>query len=295
MPEYATKSYWENRFTSPSAEPPTGFDWLAPPSVFQDLLLESLAATDPSHLDLADQSIPSPPRILHIGSGTSNLSFELREWLCLSSTDLPSPSRPSRILPSSIPPSAITNVDFSPAAISWGRAREMSRFEAFSAAPNESMVWQVVDLLSPSDLVSTLPSPSIPYSIIIEKSTSDALSCGHPLPLPPLPNFSAHLSAPTSPLASSSASTSVSLLPPIQVLARNLALVTRPSSIWLAMSYSLYRFSDPELLGGLWDVVRCVEVDAPVEEGKEGGEVVGRPTVKHGIWVLRRTAKEMTE
>jgi len=241
-PDFSSLGYWETRFLG-GHEPSSGFEWLSTPSALQQLVLEwhsSLPATS-----------SFPPKILHIGSGTSSLSNSLRTWL--------SPS---------IPPINILNVDYSPTAVVWGKAKEVEEFGE-AQQEGEGMSWGVVDLLDPVQLQQVLATTSSasPWSLIIEKSTSDALSCG-----PLLDN---------------------GVVEPLTILARNLARIAPEGGTWLALSYSSDRFPK-ENLEGHWVVEKVVKVSARSgREGKEGeGETkVGVPVVEHGIYVLKRTGK----
>lgn len=235
-PDFSSLTYWTHRFTS--VEPPTGFEWLSPPS--------SLYALFVSHLNHP----ASEPRVLHIGSGTSSLSNELRSW----------------VEEKGLEAGRVVNVDYSDVAVEWGRAREVETFGSEQGQEHkERMGWAVVDLLSASSVQGLLSKEEEDnnhdlFTLIIEKSTSDALSCG-PLIAPDNTE-------------------------PLLVLARNLALVSAPGAVWLAMSYSLMRF-DESVLGGWWEIEEVVRV--PVEDKEDAA--VGRPIVEHGIWVLRRTRK----
>lgn len=71
------------------------FDWLLPESCFDDEL-KSLAG---------DEGASAAKQVLHIGSGTSMLSFHLRQ-----------------VLPSE---STIRNLDFSREAVEWGKSKEV--------------------------------------------------------------------------------------------------------------------------------------------------------------------------
>lgn len=127
------------------------------------------------------------------------------------------------------------------------------------------MSWGVVDLLDPLELQQVLDTTSStsPWSLIIEKSTSDALSCG--------------------PLLEG--------IEPLTVLARNLGRISPEGGTWLALSYSSDRFPK-ENLEGYWVVEKVVKVSARSgREGKAGEEKVGVPVVEHGIYVLKRTGK----
>jgi hypothetical protein len=156
-PPFASKDYWENRFQQNEQ----AFDWLLPASCLDPQIIEALSlhSTSPAH-------------ILHIGCGTSLLSFHLRGHVD--------------------DPKRIHNVDFSAKAIEWGLQNEMIIFQpkqrdeiqksvdAFCESPvtiSDSMMrWSQVSLLSQSSIFSSCPGSS--YAVIVDKSTADAIACG---------------------------------------------------------------------------------------------------------------------
>lgn len=250
-PDFASQAYWQRRFTS--GEPSSGFEWLGLPLVFTSYIQTWLRDLDGNAEDataLGGNTLSLD--VLHIGSGSSSLSFDLRSYL-----------------PPSVSPSRILNVDYAQAAVDWGKTREKETFE-----PAEGMRWEALDLLDTFQVVNLIGRPSCTSSplLIIDKSTSDALSCGPSLfsPLEPQKNID-----------------------PLPLLALNLALVSPPQTDWLVQSYSQDRFAGVDL-GGWWDVVQKELVDVPElgEEAKDDG--VGRPKLQHGMVVLRRTEAQVS-
>lgn len=251
--DFSSSEYWQARFTT--QEPASGFDWLFPSASLRDLLVELLP---PPSCSSSSYAALLPPTVLHIGSGSSSLSNDLRTWL---------------------PHARTTNVDFAPAAVEWGGAREQEAFPDNEEGKGGGVVglpmgWAVVDLLdsksvtdllrpsSTSSLDQPTPTPTTYpslFDLIVDKSSTDAVSCG--------PGN------------------------PVRTLARNLAHVVREGGRWVCMSYSSDRFHGGELLGGLWDIERVERRAVPEAEdgGAEQGGFVSRPKVEHGIWVLRRT------
>ncbi|KAF2197496.1 hypothetical protein GQ43DRAFT_466372 [Delitschia confertaspora ATCC 74209] len=320
-PAFGSQAYWDNRFTYN----PSPFEWLEPPKILDAHLVAALEAC-------RDEN----PQILHIGCGTSLLSFHLRAHV----------NRPSQI----------HNLDYSEVAIEVGKKREQEVFrdeqsrkrshEAFedqdqdsepaespdikkrqtnsraaslspSASPSLSnqrspklptshMHWSFADLLSPSSLLSVC-QPST-YSLIVDKSTSDSISCADDIVVPlPYPFYT-----PTSnPPPSKTHLISREPVHPLHVLAIHLALVIKPGGRWIALSYSEDRFpflrprhedsgdcDDVEAIpnehlehglpdpGGLWKLERKDVIE--VQEKQKDGST-HRPKIQHFVYVLVRT------
>jgi hypothetical protein len=212
-PSFSDLEYWDNRFTSTS----TPFDWLLPATTLDSLILSTLQSCRK----------PEDPKIIHIGCGSSELSFRLGELV----------SRPQ----------GVWNTDYSGVVIDQGRAMEEERWRAFVAdttvsqseasgnGSTERMNWKVLDLLDPASVAEL---ESIPFDLIIDKSTSDAISCGPDLPFPHKPSTAkpGHL------LPLDHDGSQKDLVHPLDILAVHLARLTLPGSKWLSISYSADRF-----------------------------------------------------
>lgn len=251
-PDFASQAYWQRRFTN--GEPSSGFEWLGLPLVFISYIQTWLQDLDGNAEDapsLGGNTLS--PNVLHIGSGSSSLSFDLR-----------------RYLPPSVSPSRILNVDYAQAAVDWGKTRERETFDSAGG-----MRWEAVDLLDTSQVVNLIGRPSSSTTssplLIIDKSTSDALSCGPSLPSPLVPQQT---------------------IDPLPLLVLNLALVSPPRTDWLVQSYSQDRFAGVDF-GGWWDVVQKELVDVPELGTEDKDDGVGRPKLQHGMVVLRRTDQEV--
>ncbi|OCK79179.1 hypothetical protein K432DRAFT_435544 [Lepidopterella palustris CBS 459.81] len=292
-PHFASSRYWDTRFQTN----PTAFDWLQPASILDHHLTNAL-------LDCPDQK----PYILHIGCGTSLLSYHLRAHVK--------------------EPSQIHNVDFSKEAIDLGVRREREIFgETSEASQTERelyMRWSTADLLSIPSLLAVCEPAS--YDLIVEKSCSDAIACADdilislPYPLlstPPhpsntLPTPSPYLSP--SPSPSSSCPPPQSALPtpihPLHILPLHLALLTKPGGRWIVLSYSSSRFPFlsptsedaipvPVLTSGfpdpsqLWTLERTESVEAPGQRLSGEGGTVHSPKMLHWIYVFVRTEREV--
>jgi len=260
-PPFASIDYWDTRFHSN----PSAFDWLQPASILDAPLTAAL-------LD----SWISKPEILHIGCGTSLLSYHLREHVET--------------------PGQIHNVDFSQEAIELGKRREQEIFgfagqeeegkkkaksksnntsipnqeiiestiatkacvdvdehdkrvtspspfrfpsqtNSSEIAPRQFMHWSTADLLSLHSILSVCRSAS--YFLIVEKSCSDSIACAEDI-FVSVPYPLAFVSPPLPPFPRNP----LSPVPihPLHILALHLALLTQPGGRWIALSYSSSRF-----------------------------------------------------
>lgn len=124
-PDYDKQDYWRQRFAMETA-----FEWLTDSSTFMAIMDRTL--------DRLDRSA----RLLHLGSGTSDLHNHLRRRGFLT----------------------VTNVDYEPLALKRGQALENS---AFGDAKMRYVIADVTQL----DLDER-------YDLAIDKGTADAMSCG---------------------------------------------------------------------------------------------------------------------
>ncbi|KAI1350190.1 S-adenosyl-L-methionine-dependent methyltransferase [Xylaria sp. FL0043] len=131
--DFEKQSYWHNRFASETA-----FEWLAPSATL-------ISFMEPY---LSPPSAGITQRILHLGSGTSDLAVRLRE-------------RGHR---------DITNVDYEPLALVRGRQMEESFFG------DVVMEYAVADVTRMR--LADLPGLHQGFDIIVDKGTADAVACG---------------------------------------------------------------------------------------------------------------------
>jgi len=270
-PAFGSQSYWNERFTS-NNDP---FEWL-----------ESPAALDPYIIAALSTAKEEKPELLHIGCGTSLLSYHLRSHVD--------------------DPEQIHNLDYSDVAIELGKKREHDIYknqDQYKSVPGENrgahMRWDAVDLLDYKSVLRTCKRAA--YSVILDKSTSDSIACGDdinvPLPYPIAVRSyeSLHLDS-TEPLEP---------LHPVVVTAVNLALVAKPGARWLVLSYSSERFDFLDAAGSdlvprdiafphpnqLWRVVEKREVDDVDWQvrNEKRDEVTHRPKVCNFVYVLERT------
>ncbi|OCL02513.1 hypothetical protein AOQ84DRAFT_180145 [Glonium stellatum] len=258
-PPFASVDYWNARFRSN----PTAFDWLQPASILDAPLIAAL-------LDCPIQK----PGILHVGCGTSLLSYHLREHVET--------------------PGQIHNVDFSEEVIELGKKQERDIFKApnregegqiksksedndtaiqnediaeanvtmkthvdagecdnkatppsrsssqtkstSEITPRPFMRWDTANLLSLSSILSVCKTSS--YYLIVDKSCSDSIACAEDVFISlPYPLTFLY----PSPYAPSNLLTPIPIHP-LHILALHLGLVTQPGGRWITFSYSNSRF-----------------------------------------------------
>ncbi|KAA8625311.1 hypothetical protein PtrSN002B_007659 [Pyrenophora tritici-repentis] len=271
-PAFGSQAYWNERFTS-NDEP---FEWLESPTILDPYIISALS-----------KASDEKPELLHIGCGTSLLSYHLRSHVD--------------------DPEQIHNLDYSVVAIELGRKREHDIYknqDQYKRDPRENgiayMRWDAVDLLDYKSMLHRCKRAA--YFVILDKSTSDSIACGDdvhaPLPYPVAVRSYEPLNL--EPTASTVP------LHPVIVMAVNLALVARPGAHWIALSYSSERFDFldsatsewiPQCLpfpypNQLWRVVERREVDDTewqVRNEKKEDKVAHRPKVCNFVYVLERT------
>ncbi|KAJ4987963.1 hypothetical protein SVAN01_06538 [Stagonosporopsis vannaccii] len=261
-PEFGSQDYWNQRFTT-STSP---FDWLSAPEALDPLVTEALSALDKDE-----------PQILHVGCGSSLLSQHLK-------THVKSPKQ-------------VHNVDYSSVVIDAEQKREL---EVEGGNEGACGRWDAVDLLDHASLVKTCGHGI--YSVIVDKSTSDAISCADDVVcrLPYAVNLNRRIAS------DGQVDIESKEMPvyPLQLMAVHLALVAKPGAKWISLSYTSDRYPflegspttteedgtsdsgipDPRLL---WTVIGKHQIDAK-EEGTDSG-VTHRPKVHHWVYALERT------
>lgn len=267
-PSYADKDFWDTRFQTEAC-----FEWLGEGDIIVNAVRKILAQQDKTHGSTSGER-HLVPKILHIGAGTSKLDNKLltaRED-CTEKDSL-----------------LLVNTDFSPQAVM--KARERPR-------PSNS-VWEVSDALSWKDVIN-LGETYGHFTVAVDKSTSDAISCGEDVSIvyqqADLDNQLLH------PLyiklVQSNRDTSIRITP-LEMLALHLASIVTPGGAWIVLSYSSNRFpflSEDEasskqangmsITGQLWKVDEVVPVEAP--SGQSNGHVHA-PAIMHYLYVMRRT------
>ncbi|KAI1273878.1 S-adenosyl-L-methionine-dependent methyltransferase [Xylaria sp. FL0933] len=145
--DFEKQSYWHNRFAKE-----TSFEWLAPSATLISFMEPYLS---PPSADITQQQ-----RILHLGSGTSDLAVRLRE-------------RGHK---------DITNVDYEPLALVRGREMEEVAFGdvVMEYAVADVTRMRLVDLPTTTSHQGSHQGSHCPqgFDIIVDKSTIDAVACG---------------------------------------------------------------------------------------------------------------------
>jgi hypothetical protein len=233
-PSFGSQEYWDKRFTAN----PTPFEWLEAPTVLDPYIVHALRETG-----LSD------PQLLHIGCGTSLLSYQLRAHVR--------------------EPGQVHNLDYSDVAIKLGQKREVEISTAETPAsgvnaqqrnptmngtsvkprqgtvelpntsassPSSYMRWSSANLLDHTSLLQVCQTSA--YSIVVDKSTSDSIACSDDLYVP-LPY---HVMATSAESTETVVTESPEPLHPLHVMAVHLALVTKPGGRWISLSYSMDRY-----------------------------------------------------
>ena len=216
--------------------------------------------------------------ILHIGCGNSTLSSALRDVVQ--------------------EPGIVTHVDFSEAVVETGRE---------SSGDASSERWIAADLLSAPEVQSKVAPDGTLYDVIVDKSTSDSIACGDDVTV--RSPYDIQIPGEVSP--SDDQDVQEVSVHPLQVLAANLAAVSRPNAgKWIAFSYSSERFSFlssessveqrssqgslPEP-GDLWTLQQKWSVEVPAKPVQTDGQrIVHRPPELCWVYVLTRTKVEVT-
>lgn len=276
---FGDREYWDARYI----ERRDDFEWLLPATALDSAIGAAVES--------AKEKVQSP-RLIHLGCGTSSLSYHLREFV----------GRPG----------LVNNVDFSGPAIEMCRERERELFGGCSKGENgengdkfEGMEWTVVDLLSATDVTRLAPEGTPPYDVIVDKSTCDSVCCADDVSMPPSSLLRAVDVTPADPEVV--ACPLVEGIHPLDMLGITVAYLAPPGTHWVALSYSNARFENwfpehgpppPAWIRGeknclpdpgrLWELKSWEAIPAEQREGKaELG--VHTPQILHYVYVLVRT------
>lgn len=250
-PSFGDLEYWNERFIKED-----NFEWLADFTVLEPWLKRAIAERT---------GLTRRPQVLHIGCGSSALSIQLRDLVDS--------------------PQQIHNVDYSEVVIEKNRQHEYEIL-CSSEAKREPCRWSTLDLLSASQ-VSNFEGSGKGYDMIIDKSTSDAISCSEDVSveLPYRINTTG---------SSRSCHLSKAAVYPLDILAIHLAYLARPGCSWIVLSYSASRVSHLEdeintdglpRPSELWNLEKHEKIEQPPDPN----DTVHRPPVMHQSYVLRRT------
>lgn len=143
------------------------------------------------------------------------------------------------------------NADFSSEAVRLGR-----EFESMKD-PMHAMHWTRADLRRWSE-VSALGQHA-PFDVILDKSTSDAISTSGDFEVSSEEELSA--SCPTVvDILSENPST---VLPPVELLGLQLVPLTQRGSAWIVLSYSTMRFDGLKHMNAYWKIRSRIALKAP--------------------------------
>lgn len=275
-PDYESQAFWDNRFKQERH-----FEWLGDG---QETIVPVLRPV------LQAAAVPQPtriPRVLHIGAGTSTLSDHILALY-------------REVFGERLVVDPVVNTDFAGQVVERGRAAERIIGTA-------GVRWEQADLLSWRDVVSLrercrlLDGSAGPvFDVVVDKSTSDAISCGDTITI--TQDELTATAAPTSPSPHPllCAKQALSLqLEPLELLALHLAALVQPGGLWIALSYSSDRFpflvrQEGKMAADVrvyWDVEGVRTVHAPSGWGRSGeGASVHIPEIMHHLYTFRRTA-----
>lgn len=266
-PEYHLESFWTDRFKTEQH-----FEWLGDG---QDTIIPVFR----EYLRSDGGNSNKPLRTLHIGAGTSTLSQHILATY-------------QGVYGDSQIKDIIVNTDFSEQAVQQGRA--MMKIK-------KAIRWETVDMLCWRDVVAKLlpegrlGSNGDAFAVVVDKSTSDAISCAPNIRLNLQDQAAnANLACPSIAisLARNLVPTDTWIAEPVELLALHLAALVRPQGIWVALSYSSSRFpffNEPSSITPaslFWIVKQVIPVDAPSGQTKKG---IHAPTVQHYVYILERT------
>ncbi|KAK8088395.1 hypothetical protein PG997_003356 [Apiospora hydei] len=305
-PSYGTKDYWDTRFQHED-----NYEWLLPADSLNAVIREALSSRHRSQ----GANGSCAPQILHIGCGSSDLSFQLRDL--------------------------VTNVDYSATAVQKCRRREAAALSATTpdgsggGGSDVGMRWETADLLD-AESIARLASGRVCqdgnassadggddgtfyFDVVADKSTCDAISITEDIPvrLPFVSPRDAQKQTGNDDDDEKTETETTELVQPVPLLAVHMAVLTPPrTGRWCAISYSDDRFSfldsdgggdntkvgdegvDEELLEWgfpdprrFWRVERRerVTVAPPGTTTGSGGHVVHQPEIAYWLWVLGRT------
>ncbi|KAI8981369.1 hypothetical protein BD414DRAFT_443707 [Trametes punicea] len=272
-PNYELQSYWNKRF-----DEERHFEWLGDgmdtivPHV-RSHLLDSRANARPSP--------SSPPRLLHVGAGTSSLPERLRELYI-------------DVYGDDVDERMIVHTDFADHLVTRKREAEEARRAVWG--PRKGMRWLCADALKWPELKGLLelkghlePKSNM-FDLVVDKSTSDAISCGEDVSYVRAdtgihPTFSDFLAGHEGRRLT---------LSPVEVFAVHLSSLVRPGGLWIALTFSSNRFaflsplwsaeSSLSFARNYWAIERMITVDAPT--GLQGN--AHAPMVQHYIYLIRR-------
>lgn len=271
-PEYASRAFWDARFRSENH-----FEWLENGTKATIPLITAELRAWRGRLEITGVV----PKTLHLGAGTSTLS----EQILVAYQEVWGSSPKDTVV--------VLDTDFSDRAVNQGPT---FTFGGWTNA------WRLLDALKWTDIVSItkdVASDVVPannaFQLVVDKSTSDAISCGEDVSFE---NELVVMETIHPAVANLLHKRGKLVLPPLELLALHMAAVVTPGGSWIAVSYHSNRFSflieggegikkDETIgIGQFWEVEAKVAIEAPSGQVRSG---VHAPTVYHYVYLLRRT------
>jgi hypothetical protein len=164
-------------------------------------------------------------------------------------------------------------VDFSTEAVRIGRETESTK------NPLHAMQWMRADLRLWSE-VSVLDK-SAPFDVILDKSTSDAISTSEDLEISSEEELSASCPIVIDILSRYPGAT----LSPVELLALHLVPLTQKGSTWIALSYSTMRFDGLNAVTEYWTLRSRIALKAPPGPVSS---TTHTPEVFHWLYIMER-------
>lgn len=141
------------------------------------------------------------------------------------------------------------------------------------------MHWLCADLRSWDELFSL--ARFAPFDIILDKSTSDAISTSTTYTFSSTDDLSRVCPVLHNPLSFQNEIT----LSPVELLALHLTPFTQKGATWVALSYSSTRFDNLRFFTEFWTIRSCTPLKAPPGPVSSSAHT---PDVFHWIYVLDR-------
>lgn len=249
-PCYDEEQYWDEKFRFAS----DSFEWLGSGRILLEAFQQQAFST------ITDNK---PPRVLHLGSGTSKLSLDLaRHYI--------------NTYQSQDSLNSMLNLDFSYNALKIGQ--EQAALQGL-----KGMQYLQVDLRKWSELSSSIQS----IDFILDKSTSDAISTNPNIDVNKLLLQSDYNNNLCPLLMTKIEEKMMDSLDPLDLVALHLAAASNLGCLWAVLSYSSSRFemlnSSNCLSRKYWKIIQTKSVPAP-----SGSDNPAAPSVHHWFYLLQR-------
>lgn len=228
--DFSSPTYWSNRFSTEKS-----FEWLIPSHLVVPLVLDHITVPDTredEHEPEEDGHVggrlgPKTLRGLHLGCGTSDLGAGIQAAL-QDVYEADGVEMEIKVIDSDYVADTITRDDGS--GLGSGSGSKGKGEGAGTILPLDCL--DLDDLATKSRIVL---GEGRGWDFIIDKSTSDAISCGPLIPLP--------LSQSSARAGANDCIDIDTDVEPLEVLLGNMAKVTRKGGRWISVSYSEKRYA----------------------------------------------------